>query len=56
MEDLPGDDYEFDDQKMMLIGRRSRVRYTMGTLMRVRLTAASRVTGLIDFIPAPERN
>lgn len=56
VEDLPGDDYEFDDQKMMLIGRRSRVRYTMGTLMRVRLTAASRVTGLIDFIPAPERN
>ena len=42
VEDLPGDDYEFDDQKMMLIGRRSRVRYTMGTPMRVRLTAASR--------------
>lgn len=56
VEDLPGDDYEFDDQKMMLIGRRSRVRYTMGTPIRVRLTAASRVTGLIDFIPAPERN
>lgn len=56
VEDLPVDDYEFDDQKMMLIGRRSRVRYTMGTPMRVRLTAASRVTGLIDFIPAPERN
>lgn len=56
VEDLPGDDYEFDDQKMMLIGRRSRVRYTMGTPMRVCLTAASRVTGLIDFIPAPERN
>lgn len=56
VEDLPGDDYEFDDQKMMLIGRRSRVRYTMGTPMRVRLTAASRVTGLIDFIPDPERN
>lgn len=56
VEDLPGDDYEFDDQKMMLIGRRSRVRYTMGTPMHVRLTAASRVTGLIDFIPAPERN
>lgn len=56
VEDLPGDDYEFDDQKMMLIGRRSRVRYTMGTPMRVRLTAASRVTGLIDFIPTPERN
>lgn len=56
VEDLPGDDYEYDDQKMMLIGRRSRVRYTMGTPMRVRLTAASRVTGLIDFIPTPERN
>ncbi len=56
LEDLPGDDYEFDDQKMMLIGRRSRMRYTIGTPMRVRLIAASRVTGLIDFIPAPERN
>ena len=56
LEDLPGNDYEFDDQKMMLIGRRSRMRYTIGTPMRVRLTAASRVTGLIDFIPTPERN
>lgn len=56
LEDLPGGDYEFDDQKMMLIGRRSHMRYTIGTPMRVRLTAASRVTGLIDFIPAPERN
>ena len=56
LEDLPGDDYAFDDQKMMLIGRRSHMRYTIGTPMRVRLTAASRVTGLIDFIPTPERN
>ena len=56
VEDLPGDDYEFDDQKLMLTGRRSHVRYTMGTPIRVRLTAASRVTGRIDFIPTPERN
>lgn len=55
VEDLPGDDYEFDEQKLMLIGRRSRMRYMMGTPMRVRLTAASRVTGRIDFIPTPER-
>lgn len=56
LEDLPGDDYAFDDQKMMLIGRRSHMRYTIGIPMRVRLTAASRVTGLINFIPTPERN
>lgn len=54
-EDLPGDDYEFDDQKLVLIGRRSRVRYTIGMPMRVRLAAASRVTGRIDFVPTPKQ-
>ena len=52
LEDLPGDDYEFDDQRMTLIARHSGRRYQMGTPMRVRLTAASRVTGRIDFVPS----
>lgn len=50
LEDLPGDDYEFDDQRMTLTARRSGKRYQMGTPMRVRLAAASRVTGRIDFV------
>lgn len=52
LEALPGDDYEFDDQRMTLTARRSGLRYQMGMPIRVRLTAASRVTGLIDFVPA----
>lgn len=52
LEALPGDDYEFDDQRMTLTAHRSGLRYQMGTPIRVRLTAASRVTGLIDFVPA----
>ena len=52
LEDLPGDDYEFDDQRMTLIACHSGRRYQMGTPMRVRLTAASRVTGRIDFVPS----
>lgn len=56
LEDLPGDEYEFDDQRLTLTARRSRLRYTMGTPMRVRLIAASRINGRIDFIPTPQND
>jgi ribonuclease R len=52
IENLSGDYYEYDDTHMTLIGKHSGFRYAVGTPVRVRLVAASCVTGQIDFVPA----
>lgn len=49
---LTGDRYEYDEQRMVMTGRRTGKRFTIGTPIRVRLLAASEVTGQIDFAPA----
>lgn len=49
---LTGDRYEYDEQHMAMVGRRAGKRLTIGTPMRVKLLAASEVTGQIDFAPA----
>ena len=49
---LAGDYYQYDEQHMALVGRHTGKRFTIGTPIRVRLIAASEVTGQIDFAPA----
>ena len=49
---LEGDYYQYDEQHMALTGRHTGKRFTIGTPIRVRLIAASEVTGQIDFAPA----
>lgn len=49
---LEGDRYEYDEQRMTMVGRRTGKRFTIGTPIRVKLLAASEVTGQIDFAPA----
>ena len=49
---LAGDYYQYDEQHMSLTGRHTGKRFTIGTPMRVKLIAASEVTGQIDFAPA----
>lgn len=49
---LAGDRYEYDEQRMTMVGRRTGKRFTIGTPIRVKLLAASEVTGQIDFTPA----
>ena len=49
---LAGDRYEYDEQRMTMVGRRTGKRFTIGTPVRVKLLAASEVTGQIDFAPA----
>ena len=51
-EDLPGSGYVFDPERMTLSAAGGTRRYAIGTPLRVRLTAASNVTGQIDFVPA----
>ena len=48
---LAGDRYEYDEQRMTMVGRRTGKRFTIGTPIRVKLLAASEVTGQIDFAP-----
>ena len=48
IETMPGY-FEYDDQRMALISRAG-VRYTIGTPVHVRLTAANRASGQIDFV------
>ena len=49
---LTGDHYEYDEQHISLVGRHTGMRFTIGTPIRVKLLAASEVTGQIDFAPA----
>ena len=49
---LTGDYYQYDEQHMALTGRHTGKRFAIGTPIRVRLIAASEVTGQIDFAPA----
>lgn len=49
---LAGDYYQYDEQRMALVGRHTGKRFTIGTPIRVKLIAASEVTGQIDFAPA----
>lgn len=51
IESLPGY-FEYDDQKMALTNRTG-VRYTIGTPVCVRLVAANRASGQIDFVLTP---
>jgi ribonuclease R len=51
IESLPGY-FEYDDQKMALTNRAG-VRYTIGTPVCVRLVAANRASGQIDFVLTP---
>ena len=53
IEELPGSGWEFDATRMTLTAR-SGQRITFGTPMRVRLVAASNITGQIDFVPADQ--
>ena len=49
---MTGDFYQYDEEHMAMVGRRTGKRFTIGTPMRVKLLAASDTTGQIDFAPA----
>ncbi len=49
---LEGDFFEYDEQHMLLQGRHTGKRFSIGMPLRVRLIASSEVTGQIDFAPA----
>ncbi len=46
---LEGDFYEYDERHMILQGKNTGKRYTIGMPLKVRLIAASELTGQVDF-------
>jgi ribonuclease R len=52
---LPGDFFEFDDEKLRLVGRSSGRAYTLGMLIRVRVENVSIARRQIDLRPAEVR-
>lgn len=52
---MTGDFYQYDEEHMAMVGRRTGKRFTIGTPLRVKLLAASEVTGQIDFAPRRAR-
>ncbi len=52
LETLPGDRFEFDEENMRLVGRRSGRIIAVGDLMQIQVAAADTDEGRIDFLPA----
>ena len=43
------DYFVYDEEKMTLVGEKSKVRYTIGQRLLIRVVAASKDTRMIDF-------
>lgn len=50
VEELGGDRFEFDEEKMRLVGRKSGMAYEIGDLIRVKVAKADIELGQIDFV------
>lgn len=56
LEELGGDRFEFDEERLVLVGRRSGKSYEIGDTLRVQVAAADIQTGRIDFVIPTEDN
>lgn len=52
LESLPGERYEFDEENMWLVGRRSGRVIKVGDPMTIQVAAADSEEGRVDFVPA----
>jgi ribonuclease R len=52
LEELGGDRFEFDEEKMRLVGKKSGMAYEIGDLLRVVIAKADVELGQIDFVMA----
>ena len=52
VEQLGGDYFEFDEDNLRLVGRKSGFAYTIGDSIRVQVAAADHQSGKVDFVPA----
>lgn len=56
LEELGGDRFEFDEERLVLVGRRSGKSYEIGDPLRVQVAAADIQTGRIDFVIPTDEN
>ncbi len=52
VEELGHDHFEFDEENLTLVGRRSKRRYSIGESIRIQVAAADHETGRVDFVLA----
>jgi len=52
VEELGGDRFEFDEEKMRLVGRKSGMSYEIGDIVRVTVVKADVEMGQVDFLMA----
>ncbi|KHD88969.1 MAG: ribonuclease R [Bdellovibrio sp. ArHS] len=52
LDDLGGDRYEYDEENLRLVARRSGFSYSIGDMIRIQVSAADPELGQINFIPA----
>ncbi len=55
VEELGGDRFEFDEEKMRLVGRKSGMAYEIGEIVRVVVAKADIEQGQIDFVMAEDQ-
>ncbi len=53
LEDLGGDRFEFDPEKLILVGRKSGMKYVIGDPLMIQVAAAHIDEGRVDFVLAP---
>ncbi len=53
-ESMNDDDYDYDEEKIRLVGRTTKKIYTIGTKLRAKLINASQLNGQIDFVVVEE--
>ncbi len=56
LEELGGDRFEFDEERLVLVGRKSGKSYEIGDALRVQVAAADIQTGRIDFVIPTDDN
>lgn len=56
VEELGGEHYEFDEENLRLVGRRSRSAYNLGDPIRIQVAAADHQMGRVDFVLAKEES
>lgn len=50
--DLPGDFYEFDEKHMTLVGKKSKKKFRLGDLLKIKVSNADLEHQIIDYTPA----
>ena len=54
LDSMPNDWFEYDPDRMILVGKRTGQRYYLGRRVRISVASASPTSGQIDFLLVPD--